>query len=190
MNNCDKCTHYCVCHRREVSQEPGFGCVDFTEKLCLKIGDTVYIVGHRFPAEITGVHITKKGTFLEWAEYKQSNGFNLGEWDNGEFSVEEVGKTVFSSQDEAQQKEVAIGWKKPSMRQIEFAQEIRDLTDVPIPKEFSAAAYWQYISDNVDAYNRKMDDCRRKQEQTNARFQGRPINYYFARAMLMNELQI
>lgn len=159
-------------------------------KLFLKIGDTVYIAGHRIPAEITGVHITKKGTFLEWTEYERSDGINFGEWDNGEFSIDEIGKTVFASQDEAQQKEVSIGWKKPSMKQLGFAQEISNLIDVPLPGEFSAAAYWQYISDNVDAYNRKVDDCRRKQEQTDARFQGRPINYYFARAALMNELLI
>lgn len=32
MGTCDKCTHYGVCHRREVSQEPEFGCTDFADK--------------------------------------------------------------------------------------------------------------------------------------------------------------
>ena len=40
--------------------------------------------------------------------------------------------------------------KDPSEKQIHCAKWISDVTGKPVPKEYSAYAYWLYISENID----------------------------------------
>ena len=71
-------------------------------RLPCKVGDKVYIEGHRFPAEIQEICINKNGVFFEYAEYEYSP--ELTElWDAGDFAIEDIGKTVFLTQEEAEQ---------------------------------------------------------------------------------------
>ena len=45
--------------------------------------------------------------------------------------------------------------REPSKKQISFAQEIRHLTGIELPDEFSAQAYWKYIDANKLEYEKK-----------------------------------
>ena len=64
-----------------------------------KVGDTVLVLGDRFPAEIEEVRITKYGVFFVYVEYDRS--YELTEvWDDGEFQESDIGKTVFLTLDE------------------------------------------------------------------------------------------
>ena len=66
-----------------------------------KVGDTVYIVGDKFPAEIEEIRIEKDGIFFVYVEYDR--GYELTEvWDDGEFQAADIGKTVFFSNEEAE----------------------------------------------------------------------------------------
>lgn len=66
-----------------------------------KVGDTVYIEGHKFPAEIERISVTATGVFVEWVEFDR--GYEVTEvWDNGEFLISEIGKTVFLTREEAE----------------------------------------------------------------------------------------
>lgn len=66
-----------------------------------KAGDTVWIKGDRFPAEIERISITENGINFEYVEYEK--GFEIIEvWDEGVFDVEDIGKTVFLTYEEAE----------------------------------------------------------------------------------------
>lgn len=66
-----------------------------------KVGDTVWIVGEKFPAEICAIKITGEGTFFEYVEYDR--GYEETEvWDDGEFQTTDIGNTVFLTPEEAE----------------------------------------------------------------------------------------
>lgn len=66
-----------------------------------KVGDTVWIVGDKFPAEIEEIRITDDGVFFVYVEYDR--GYELTEvWDNSEFQAADIGKTVFLTREEAE----------------------------------------------------------------------------------------
>ena len=44
--------------------------------------------------------------------------------------------------------------KKPSEKQIVFAELISAATKIPLPQEQTAFAYWKYIQDNLEEYNK------------------------------------
>lgn len=72
-------------------------------QLPCKVGDTVYFdaVGYHDSAEIDGIHIDENGIAFSWAQY--DIGVDITElWDEGEFTIEEIGKTVFLSREEAE----------------------------------------------------------------------------------------
>lgn len=74
--------------------------VDAVELPC-KVGDTVWIVGDKFPAEIDRIIVDKDGICFEYAEYDR--GYELTElWDDGTFTLYDIGKTVFLTQEEAE----------------------------------------------------------------------------------------
>lgn len=67
-----------------------------------KVGDTVYISGHEYAAQIDEIVIKANGgiTFF-WLEYDR--GPELEElWDYGEFTPKDIGKTVFLTREEAE----------------------------------------------------------------------------------------
>lgn len=67
------------------------------------VGDTMYIPNERFPAEIDEIRITPRGIFAEYVQYDRS--YELTEvWDGGSFCIEDVGKKVFFTQEEAERK--------------------------------------------------------------------------------------
>ena len=64
-------------------------------------GQEVWISGHRFPAEIECINITESGIDFEYAEYERSP--EITElWDDGTFEIEDIGKTVFLTREEAE----------------------------------------------------------------------------------------
>ena len=73
-------------------------------RLPCKVGDIVYfpVCESRFDyAEIDYIHITDKEIIFEWVQYDR--GYELTEvWDNGEFTLDDVGKTVFLTREEAE----------------------------------------------------------------------------------------
>lgn len=71
-------------------------------ELPCKVGDTVYISGREYAAQIDEIVIKANGdiTFF-WLEYDR--GPELEElWDYGEFTPEDIGKTVFLTREEAE----------------------------------------------------------------------------------------
>lgn len=67
--------------------------------LPVKPGDVVWILNHKFAAEIEEIRITKDGVFAVWVEHDK--GPELTElWDDGEFDIKEIGKTVFLTVEE------------------------------------------------------------------------------------------
>lgn len=61
-----------------------------------KVGDTVYFTNDdpRCSAEIDGIHIDEQGVHFGWVQYDV--GVDITElWDEGEFDIDEIGKTVF-----------------------------------------------------------------------------------------------
>ncbi|MBR2934892.1 MAG: hypothetical protein IKB79_04875 [Oscillospiraceae bacterium] len=71
-------------------------------ELPCKVGDTVYISGHEYAAQIDEIVIKANGgiTFF-WLEYDR--GPELEElWDYGEFTPEDIGKIVFLTREEAE----------------------------------------------------------------------------------------
>ncbi len=70
-----------------------------------KVGDTVYFdaVGYHDSAEIDGIHIDEKGMSFTWVQYDV--GVDITEvWDGGEFMLDDIGKTVFLTREEAEAK--------------------------------------------------------------------------------------
>ena len=68
-----------------------------------KPGDTVYFdnTGYHDSAEIDGIHIDENGIAFSWVQYDV--GVDITElWDEGEFDIEEIGKTVFLTREEAE----------------------------------------------------------------------------------------
>lgn len=67
-----------------------------------KAGDLVYIPGHRLAAQIDEITIdATNGVILCWSEYEA--GPELTElWDDGWFTPEDVGRTVFLTREEAE----------------------------------------------------------------------------------------
>ena len=67
------------------------------------VGDEVYIPNERFPAEIEEIRITPRGVFAEYVQYDR--GYEETEvWDEGSFWIEDVGKRVFLTKEEAEAK--------------------------------------------------------------------------------------
>jgi len=77
------------------------------------IGSTVYLLEHkrehkRCEAEICEVHIQENSIWFEWAQYDR--GYELTEvWDEGDFDLEDIGKTVFFDYEEMEKAEQAMG---------------------------------------------------------------------------------
>ena len=70
------------------------------ELLCA-VGDTVYIVDEKFPAEIEEIRIHPQGIFFEYVQLDRS--YELTEvWDCGSFCIDDIGKTVFFTREEAE----------------------------------------------------------------------------------------
>ena len=66
-----------------------------------KVGDTVWIKGDKFPAEIEEIRITDDGIYFAYVEYDR--GYEETEvWDNDEFALSDIGKTVFLTREEAE----------------------------------------------------------------------------------------
>lgn len=81
MSTCKGCLHDIVCpySLAEVICDDFKDRSKFVELPC-KVGDTVYIVGDKFPAEIEGIRITN----------------------DGEFQTADIGKIVFLTKEEAE----------------------------------------------------------------------------------------
>ncbi len=74
-------------------------------ELPCKVGDTVYFaVDNGWDcAEIDEIHIFKDDIVFEWVQYDR--GYELTElWDCGDFSIKDIGKTVFLTREEAEKK--------------------------------------------------------------------------------------
>ena len=77
-------------------------------RLPCKVGDTVYFPneGYHDSAEIERIYIDENGVSFAWVQYDY--GPDIVEvWDDGEFSIDEIGKTVFltiEAKAEAEQK--------------------------------------------------------------------------------------
>ena len=68
-----------------------------------RVGDRVYISGHRFPAQIEEVVINASdGITVNWAEYDRGPE-ETELWDDGWFTPDDFGKTVFLTREEAEQ---------------------------------------------------------------------------------------
>ena len=99
------CIHNEICIFRGKGDCPD-NCAQFKDKarfveLPCKVGDTVHILGHRFPCEIEKICIEEDGLFFEYVEYERSP--ELTElWDDGTFEPKEIGKTVFLTWEEAE----------------------------------------------------------------------------------------
>lgn len=68
-----------------------------------KVEDTVYFdsCGYHDSAEIDGIHIDAQGISFTWVQYDV--GVDITElWDEGDFDIEEIGKTVFLTREEAE----------------------------------------------------------------------------------------
>lgn len=66
-----------------------------------KVGDTVWIKGDKFPAEIEEIRITDDGIYFAYVEYDR--GYEETEvWDNCEFTLSDIGKTVFLTREAAE----------------------------------------------------------------------------------------
>ena len=68
-----------------------------------KIGDTVYIPDERYPCEIEQIIITDDFIYFEWASFERS--CEMTEcWNEGCFKLTDIGKTVFLTREEAEEK--------------------------------------------------------------------------------------
>lgn len=77
--------------------------------LPVRPGQAVWILNHKFAAEIEEICVREDGVFAVWTEYER--GPELTEvWDDGEFDLEEIGKTVFLTVEEWE-KAMAKGWR-------------------------------------------------------------------------------
>ena len=73
-------------------------------RLPCKAGDAVYIVGDKFPAVIEKIVIMEDNHIMfEFVEFDRS--YEVTEvWDSGGFELEDIGKTVFLTKEEAEAK--------------------------------------------------------------------------------------
>jgi hypothetical protein len=74
-------------------------------ELPCKVGDMVYFaVNNGWDcAEIDEIHIFKDDIVFEWVQYDR--GYELTElWDCGDFSIKDIGKTVFLTREEAEKR--------------------------------------------------------------------------------------
>lgn len=71
-------------------------------ELPCKVGDTVYVTTtNRVTSQIEEIAIIKNDIVFRWAQYDES--YELTElWDEGEFSIEDIGKTVFLTRESAE----------------------------------------------------------------------------------------
>lgn len=73
----------------------------YSVTLPCKVGDTVWIRGDRFPAVIEEIRITDDGVYFTYVEYDK--GYEETEvWDNDEFTLFDIGKTVFLTRETAE----------------------------------------------------------------------------------------
>lgn len=105
MANCTDCIHYDshCCEPPYGADCDGFKDKSLYIKLPCKVGDTVYFdaVGYHDTAEIDGIHIDNQGILYTWVQYDV--GVDLIElWDEGDFNIEDIGKTVFLTREEAE----------------------------------------------------------------------------------------
>lgn len=73
-------------------------------RLPCKVGDAVYFPKYDYhdSAIITQIEIDKQGIIFYWAQYEY--GVDVTElWDDGYFSIDEIGKTVFPIREQAEQ---------------------------------------------------------------------------------------
>ncbi len=71
--------------------------------LPLKVGDVVYfaVEDYHDSAIIDGIKITAQGISFAWVQYEV--GVDITEcWDDGEFGIDEIGKSVFLTREEAE----------------------------------------------------------------------------------------
>ena len=47
----------------------------------------------------------------------------------------------------------------PTAKQINFAKEISEVLDIPLPEDKTKAAYKAFINFNIDAYKEVMSEC-------------------------------
>lgn len=66
-----------------------------------KVGETVYVTGERFPCEIQQIIITDDKIYFEWASFERTSEITEC-WDEGDFSIDEIGKTVFLTKSETE----------------------------------------------------------------------------------------
>ena len=68
-----------------------------------KVGDVVYFANESYhdAAEIDGIQIDENGISFTWVQYEV--GVDITElWDEGDFDLEDIGKTVFLTKEEAE----------------------------------------------------------------------------------------
>lgn len=128
MATCKDCLNYELCKYNTYQQAHYFGkdkeilitidnnspCKFFKNKanfveLPCKVGDDVYFANESYhkSAEIDGIHIDEQGIMFTWVQY--DFGVDITElWDEGEFDIDEIGKTVFLTIEEAEQAEQAL----------------------------------------------------------------------------------
>ena len=104
---CKDCVHYevCVFHTKGTENEK---CMHFKPKsriveLPCEVGQTVYfaVEDYHDSAIIDEIRITKQGIVFDWSQYEV--GVDITElWDQDEFGIEAIGKTVFLSREEAE----------------------------------------------------------------------------------------
>lgn len=112
--NCENCPETKICRSAELTESD---CLYFlTERLAeyeeaeeqgllvwlpCKLGDTVWIKGDKFPAEIEEIRVTDDGIYFVYVEYDK--GYEETEvWGNDEFTLSDIGKTVFLTREEAE----------------------------------------------------------------------------------------
>lgn len=67
------------------------------------VGDTIYLTVEDYhdSAVIDGIHITEQGIMFTWVQYEV--GVDVTEcWDEGDFDIDDIGKTVFLTREEAE----------------------------------------------------------------------------------------
>ena len=66
------------------------------------VGDTIYLAVEDYhdSAVIDGIHITEQGIMFTWVQYEV--GVDVTEcWDEGDFDIDDIGKTVFLTREDA-----------------------------------------------------------------------------------------
>lgn len=72
-------------------------------RLKAKVGDLVYfpIYDYHNSAIITAIRIEENGVFFDWAQYEAgADGPEI--WDEGSFSLEDIGETAFLTREDAE----------------------------------------------------------------------------------------